>query len=255
MQMKNNVGAITQIPVTKKTMKKTTLLMLAAACISAQASPVTILNYSFETPTLANDGNNPVANTNPWNSWGWFKTTGVSWQDFGIENPSVGEYTGATGSGTPSGADGINVCYLNQNATGGAVVNIFQDIGTLLPDTTYTLTVAIGQRFDRVNGSATIGLIDTTSANANPWATGTLESSTTGVSSVAGSFQDFTTTFTTGSTVTGDLYVGAQYVGNGTIQASVDNFRLDVTTVPEPGTMALAALGGASLLFWRRRSK
>ena len=232
------------------------MLMLAAACISAQAAPVTILNYSFETPTLATDGNNPAATGTIWNSWGFVKTTpgGGSFQDFGIENPSVGEYTGATGSGTPLGADGINVCYLNQSATGGALVNIFQDVGTLLPNEIYTLTVAIGQRFDRVNGSATIGLIDTASGNANPWATGTLIGSTTGVSSVAGSFQDFVATFTTGSTVTGDLFIGAQYLGDGTIQTSVDNFRLNATAVPEPGTMTLAAVGGVSLLFWRRRS-
>ena len=31
--------------------------------------------------------------------------------------------------------------------------------------------------------------------------------------------------------------------------------NLVISTVPEPGTMTLAALGGASLLFWRRRSK
>ena len=230
------------------------MLMFAAACISVQAAPVTINNYSFETPTLASDGNivNAPAASGTFNSWGYFKTTGSSFQDFGIENPYVANYTGATGSGTPLGADGINDCYLNQGITGG-VVNIFQDIAILLPNTTYTLTVAIGQRFDRVNGSATIGLIDTTSGNANPWATGTLLSSITGVSSVNGRFQDFTTTFTTGSSVTGDLYVGAQYVGDGKIQASVDNFRLDASPVPEPGTMALAALGGMSLLFWRRR--
>ena len=36
-----------------------------------------------------------------------------------------------------------------------------------------------------------------------------------------------------------------------------DGYRMNnlvIATVPEPGTMALAALGGASLLFWRRRS-
>jgi hypothetical protein len=32
----------------------------------------------------------------------------------------------------------------------------------------------------------------------------------------------------------------------------VDNFQ--VAAAPEPGTMALAAIGGASLLFWRRRA-
>jgi uncharacterized protein (TIGR03382 family) len=30
--------------------------------------------------------------------------------------------------------------------------------------------------------------------------------------------------------------------------------NLAIATVPEPGTMTLAALGGMSLLFWRRRS-
>jgi hypothetical protein len=30
---------------------------------------------------------------------------------------------------------------------------------------------------------------------------------------------------------------------------------MQIVEVPEPGTMALAALGGASLLSWRRRSK
>ena len=240
-------------------MKKTTVLALAAACISAQASPVSILNYSFETPALASDGNvtDAPGASGTFNSWGYVDTKpgGGTFQSFGIENSSSGEYTGAAGSGTALGADGINVCYLNQSATtGGALTDIFQDIGILLPNTTYTLTVAIGQRLDRVNGSATIGLIDTTSGNANPWSTGTLLSSTTGVSSVTGRFQDFTTTFTTGSSVSGDLYIGAKYVGDGKIQASVDNFRLDATPVPEPGTMALAALGGASLLCWRRRS-
>ena len=235
-------------------MKKATIMMLAAACISAQAAPVTINSYSFETPVQAdNTYSLAPAASGTFNSWGYFKTTGSSFQDFGIENPASTLYTGAAGSGTPLGADGINECFLNQGIVGG-VANIFQDVGILLPNETYTLTVAIGQRLDRVNGSATIGLIDTTSGNANPWGTGTLESSITGVSSVAGSFQDFITTFTTGSSVSGDLYVGAQYIGNGTIQASVDNFRLDATAVPEPGTMALAALGGASLLFWRRRS-
>jgi hypothetical protein len=244
-------------------MKITTLLIFAAAGISAQAQSVIINNYSFETPTVGSDNtyvvaspdNGATSNSGTFNSWGFFNSYNgtKSFADFGIENPGSGEYAGAAGAGTPSGGNGINVCFLNQGTTGG-VCNIFQDIGTLLPNETYTLTVAIGQRSDRINGSATIGLIDTTSGNANPWATGTLESSTTGVSSVRGTFQDFTTTFTTGSSVSGDLYVGAQYIGDGTVQASVDNFRLVATSVPEPGTMALAALGGMSLLFWRRRS-
>ena len=232
-------------------------LAVVALSISAQASPISIVNFSFETPTVPSDGTfvlAPGASGANFNGWGWVKTTGGGFQDYGIENSGAGAYTGATGSGTPLGADGINDCFLNQSLTGGAVVNIFQDVGILAPNMTYTLTVAIGQRLDRVNGSATIGLIDTASANTDPWGTGTLLNSTTGVSSVAGSFQDFITTFTTGSSVTGDLYVGAQYLGDGTIQASVDNFRLDAVAVPEPGTMALASLSGLAILALRRRA-
>jgi len=219
------------------------------------ASSVTINDYSFETPNIGSDNTFVTASGASganFNGWGWVKTTGSGFQDYGIENPGSGEYTGAAGAGTPLGGDGINVCFLNQSINGG-VCDIFQDIGVLLPNTTYTLTVAIGQRSDRVNGSAIIGLIDTTSGSTDPWGTGTLLNSVTGVSSVAGMFQDFTTTFTTGSSVTGDLYIGAKYVGDGKIQASVDNFRLDATAVPEPGSLALACMGGAGLLLWRRR--
>jgi hypothetical protein len=35
--------------------------------------------------------------------------------------------------------------------------------------------------------------------------------------------------------------------------ASINKFGTFIPSVPEPGTMALAALGGASLLMFRRR--
>lgn len=224
---------------------------LIALATSANAASVLITNHSFETPTLAADTNSGLA-AKPggvFNGWGYFMSTGSSFQDFGIENPNGAAYTGANGSGTPSGADGVNVTFLNQGI-GGGVINIFQDVGTLLPNTQYTLTVAIGQRLDRVNGSATIGLINAAFGEGNAWANGTLLNSTLAVSSVSGSFQDFTTTFTTGATVSGNLYVGAQYVGDGTIQASVDNFRLDA--IPEPTAAALLAFGALGALRRRR---
>lgn len=231
-----------------------------AGSVAANAASVTINNYSFETPTGIADNANMTsgAGTGVFNSWNYVVTNGASFEDFGIENPRVNAYTGATGTGTPSGADGVNVAFLNQD-NNGLTSSIFQDVGLLEANTTYTLTVAIGQRLDRVNGSLQIGLLNGASGATNIWSTGTLLNSTTGVSSVAGSFQDFQVVFTTGSSVSGNLYVGAIYTETGAnlIQASFDNVRLDATSaIPEPSTYA-ALLGVTTLgaaLVRRRRS-
>jgi hypothetical protein len=239
----------------------TSLAFSLALASVASATSVTINNFSFETPVIGSDNSFVLASGASFNSWGYNKTTGSGFQDFGIENPGAGEYTNAAGAGTPLGAQGTNVAFLNQSI-GGGIANIFQDIGAIQANTTYTLTVAIGQRLDRVNGSATIALFNTASGSGlsgNPFTdiSSTMLSSTIGVSSVAGSFQDFTVTFTTGSVVSGDLTIGAQYVGDGKIQASVDNFRLDATAVPEPGTTAVAmcALLGVLLVVRRRATR
>lgn len=224
---------------------------LIAFATSANAASVLITNHSFESPALADDNNAGLAArpSGIFNGWGYFMTSGSSFQDFGIENVAGTAYTGATGSGTPQGGDGTNVAFLNQGIVGGTI-NIFQDVGTLLPNTQYTLTVSIGQRLDRINGSATIGLINAALGEGNAWTNGSILSSTSAVSQTSGSFEDFTTTFTTGSTVSGNLYVGAQYTGDGTVQASVDNFRLEA--IPEPSAAALLALGAIGALRRRR---
>lgn len=236
---------------------KTTLalaaLTFALPTLTMRGASVSINNHSFETPAVANDGTFTLAPgaSGTFNGWGWVKTTGSGFQDFGIENQGSGAYTGAAGAGTPLGADGVNNAFLNQSINGG-VANIFQDVGLLLPDTTYTLTVAIGQRLDRVNGPVSIGLLNAASGNTDPWATGLTLATKTGVSSIAGSFEDFVVTFTTGSTVSDNLFVGASYLGDGTIQGSVDNFRLTAMPIPEPSALALAAIGGLALLAGRR---
>lgn len=231
-------------------------LMLALALVSSGgAAPVVINNSSFESPALAADGTFVTSGfgTGTFNSWGYNVQNGPGFEDFGIENQGAGAYTGAAGAGTPLGADGINVAFLN-NSSVGSTDSIFQDVGLLAPSTTYTLTIAIGQRLDRVNGSVQIALLNAASGNFDPFGTGTILASTTGVSSVNGSFQDFVTTFTTGAVVSNDLYVGARYTADGTIQASLDNVRLDATVVPEPSAV-LTLLGGVGMLLSLRRSR
>jgi hypothetical protein len=227
----------------------------AATGISAHGASVLINNHSFETPIVAGDGGFVVsgAGTGVFNSWNYVVQNGPSFQDFGIENQGSGAYTGAAGGGTPSGADGINNAFLNQDDS-GMFAGIFQNVGSLQANTQYTMTIAIGQRLDRTNGSIEFGLYNAATGATDIWATGTALATDTEVSTVAGSFQDFTVTFTTGGTVSNDLYVAARYTETGAnlIQASLDNVRLDATVVPEPSA---ALLGGLGLLAMLRRRR
>lgn len=225
----------------------------ASAVISAQGASVLINNHSFETPAQANDGNFVAtgSGTGVFNSWNYVVQNGGSFEDFGIENQGGGAYTGAAGGGTPSGADGINTVFLNQDNS-GLFAGIFQNVGTLLANTEYTMTIAIGQRLDRTNGSVEFGLYNATTGATDIWATGTALNTATNVSTTAGSFQDFSVTFTTGAIVSNDLYVAARYTETGAnlIQASLDNVRLDA--VPEPSAALLGGLGVIGLLRRRR---
>jgi hypothetical protein len=239
----------------KLTSKLALTLASAAAVISAHGASVLINNHSFETPVRATDGLFSVSGsgTGVFNSWNYVVQNGGSFEDFGIENPGAGAYTGATGNSTPSGADGINVAFLNQDNS-GLFAGIFQNVGTLQANTQYTMTIAIGQRLDRTNGSIEFGLYGGATGATDIWASGTALSTATNVSSTAGSFQDFVVTFTTGAIVSNDLYVGARYTETGAnlIQASLDNVRLDATLVPEPSMALLGGLGMLGLLRRRR---
>ena len=237
---------------------RTTLALamaFAAAVISAHGASVLINNYSFETPAQANDGNFVAtgSGTGVFNSWNYVVQNGASFEDFGIENQGGGAYSGATGGGTPSGADGINTVFLNQDNS-GLFAGIFQNVGSLQANTQYTMTVAIGQRLDRTNGSVEFGLYGATTGATNIWTTGTALSTATQVSTTPGSFQDFSVTFTTGAIVSDNLYVAARYTETAAdrIQASLDNFRLDATVVPEPSVALLGGLGMLGLLRRRR---
>jgi hypothetical protein len=132
---------------------------------------------------------------------------------------------------------------------------MYQDVGTLQPNTSYTLTVALGWRNDQGGGSIVLGLVN--GVSYDPTSSVSLSTSTPFVASLQGQFQDVSLTFTTGDTVSGDLTIYIQNVtnGTGTGPTAIDNVRLDATPVPEPTIPLLLGISGVALMIFRGRRR
>lgn len=191
--------------------------------------------------------------------------SGAAWADgiaiqnasFEVHNPftnpclgtgcayNFGPIPGWTGGGSfqPSSV------YLNLPLPDGNVVaysnggSISQTLGvSLLPNSTYTLSVFVGDRLDNENTSYSLSLL----AGSTTLCTfGGLNSAIT-----PGTFADETCTYHSGASVpTGDLSIVLTSAGT---QTDFDNVSLDVASVvvPEPSSMALLAAGllGVALL-------
>src|SRR5271170_1927257 len=150
---------------------------------SAWADSVTVLNPSFGTfypLTVTGCGTGCAYNFSGVPDWTNVSTAG-SWQPgssstyFSVPLP-----------------DGNTLAYVSDGS-------LSQDLGALLPDTTYTLTVEVGDRLDGQSGNFAIALDDG----------GTMECGDSGSSSLitAGTFAAETCSFTTGSDPIGDLIV------------------------------------------------
>lgn len=178
-------------------------------------------NLSFEYDATLAGQSFPVVPT----SWTGFNATGPG--DFGSQNSGGGDFTVNTPLAAP--ADGNQFCYINK-FNGGGVGGIYQDMGALQPNSIYTLTVAIGSRVDRINSPGIISLINGTDNTGTVLATGG------GLPSTQDTWQDYTATFATGSSVSGDLTIMLSALGAGTIQADFDNVRLNIqaSVVPLP---------------------
>jgi hypothetical protein len=194
---------------------------------SASAVPVPINNFSFEAPELA-DGAAQVVLPNDWSS------SGGSGNWYGVFNVRDAQFAGTTGSpGTlPAPADGVQIGFLQFN---GAAGYLYQNVGALLPSTEYTLTLAVGHRLDNRSAIKTyVGLV-----NGSDFASGTVLNSTESnfdynAGDIRGIFTDVVVSFTTPSTVSGDLTIAVGVtagMGQGNSpQTAIDNVRLEATT-------------------------
>jgi hapalindole biogenesis HpiC1 cyclase-like protein len=200
---------------------------------------------------------------------GQLRADSVGVQNASFETVGVGGLPDGCGSGcaynfgpipgwTLTGAGGSfqpNSTYFSSVPNGSIIAftngSISQDLGvSLLPDTTYTLTVDVGNRLDLITSGSNYSIA--------------LEAGSTVLDAISGSngaitpgtFQAETLTFTTGSTVaSGDLTIDLSNLVGG--QSDFDNVQLTAVAAPEPSSLLLlgSALGLLALFIGVSRRK
>jgi hypothetical protein len=222
------------------------LTLSSALAVRAQSTitvttPITVPNASFESPTSP-----PQTSNNPNILTGW-----VFDVQRGSEYGSMTFHSANFSSG--GAADGDNYAFINNDYPGVTdTLTSAASLATITPLTTYTLSVAIGNR----NGT---GLYDdpgnvSFSLLANGVAFATQEVTNGTVPN--GTFEDFTLTYETpaSGSIIGDgltIQMATLPEEGSAFQAGFDNVTLDETTIdaaPEPATSLLLVMGGIALI-------
>lgn len=243
-------------------------LVLAVALLvggTAQAASVSITNPSFETPVLENAGVEPLAaGWTYWTSDGGLNAGGaVTANPTGYDGEDADityGFMGASGNGTPAGADGPNVFWEYVNPSQYSLLQQVLNT-TVQAGGTYTFTAAVGM----IPSGEDCGVQLILSTEGVPGSlTGLLGYATfTSAQMTSAEFVDLTYTFTPTAQQVADF--GGQKVmiavcaypgtaGGGRI--AFDNVRMETQgVVPEPGTLVLLASGLMGLLAyaWRKR--
>ena len=198
---------------------------------TSASATISVNNPSFEDNAQSDGGQT----SNPTPIPGWNTYGGA----FGTINPDNTDFANASGDTTPlpAPADGFQCAYAN----GGS--GLYQDVGSLQPLTTYTLTVAVGARnsVSWGEGSGTIQLINGTNNAGN-----VLASTPISNNGLAGAFKTFSVSFTTPATVNGDLTIAL--IPTTATQICYDNVQL-ITQVT-PVTVTLQTAGANRILTW-----
>lgn len=194
------------------------------AVSSAKADSVPIVNADFSQISTAFVfcGTGCMDNNGPVPGWTYSGTGGE-----GSFQPGPSFYTSLPPAET-------TVAYIN----GGTLT---QDVGVLLANTTYTLTVYVGNRLDKLTTDYSFGL-----------ATGPLVDATWSNNGLItpGTFQAETISFTTGSNVSGDLSI---FLADAGPQADFGNVSLNAVSTPEPSSLLMLGIGLLGLLFLGKR--
>src|SRR5580658_7276782 len=173
------------------------LLAVSANIQIADAGPVIIPDFSFENTAITPGGATGAPNVGT----NWLASGATYLQD--ITNTL---FT-ATGEGDlPPTADGTNYAVVDG---GAAVGELWQDIGPLQPNTTYTLTIAIGESLSGITGEGFIGVANNpaNAIGAAPFYAILASTPVSTDSFAPGTFVDSTVVFTTGYEVSGDLTI------------------------------------------------
>jgi hypothetical protein len=223
-----------------------TAMAAMLSALAANASPITVPNAWFESPSSPTQ-----TSTNPNVASGWvFNVKGGS---------AFGTSSIASNFTSPGAASGNDYAFINNdypNVTD--TITSAASLGTIASQMKYTLTVAIGNRTGtglyHDPGNVSFSLL----ANGVPFATQTVTNGTV----PNGTFEDFTLTFTTPSaaSVIGEnltIQLAALPEQSNAFQPAFDNVTLDATSVavvPEPPTAALL-ISGVFALFWLMRRR
>ena len=188
-------------------------------------------NASFENNAQSDGGQS----SNPTPILGWNTYGGA----FGTINPDNTDFANASNDTTPlpASADGFQCAYAN----GGS--GLYQDVGPLQPLTTYTLTVAVGARnsVSWGEGSGTIQLFNGTNNAGNVLATTPINNN-----GLAGAFKNFSASFTTPATVSGDLTIAL----NTTTATQICYDNVQMITQVTPVTVTMQKVGANPVLTW-----
>ena len=222
----------------------------STATVVSAPNIVTVNNYGFQNQVLSPGETYPPGGGTAPIGWTGFNVGSGGSYDYGI--------TYASGSGNDftdpltAPASGNNYLWVNRfNGNGSQVAGVYQDVGTLLPNTTYTLTVAIGQRAGTgPDGSWSPGIISLVNGANNA---GTVLATSGGLPATPNTWQNYTASFTAGASASGDLTVVLSVLDAPSIQADFSNVELTETPLfifnppaISGGKLVLTATGGTA---------